>query len=109
MPRLNVRCCCQPQKILGTLEVSSLERNQIIRMFNLGSASVLEYYCGESCEISAPRVSTHIIKIREFKNGPWSEPEYAVYSDDRPIEFWRQFLSFQEAPSETADLPLSFE
>jgi hypothetical protein len=85
MPRLNVRCCCQPQKILGTLEVASLYPNQRL----------------------AARRGIVEIEVRAFCNAGEMEYEFAVYSDDRPIEFWRQFASFQEAPSETPDLPLS--
>ena len=83
MPRFNVRCCCQPQKILGTMELAT--------------------------SYPHPKLATSKgwtqIELRSFFNG--NEMEFAVYSDDRPIEFWRQFASFQEAPSETTDLPLS--
>ena len=33
----------------------------------------------------------------------YTTPEVAIYSDDRPIEFWRTIPGFVEAPTATED------
>lgn len=91
MPRLNVRCCCQPTKILGTLEVP--EGWQALKAINL------RRYDG----------GLEVLEIREIVLGARSElvekysrvplpalTERAVYSEDRPIEFWRKVPGFRE-------------
>lgn len=75
--RLNVRCCCQPQKILGTLEVGSFARFQSIRIPS--SIGPIER-----------------IQVRVFFSNEDAKAEYAIYSDDHPVEYWRQFPTFIE-------------
>lgn len=81
--RLEVRCCCQPQKIFGTLEVPD------DRAWDGGSFEV---------PIRRPEgaIEVETIRIRGFSFIP-GEWDVAVYSDDRPLEFWRQIPTFKEA------------
>jgi hypothetical protein len=90
MMRLNVRCCCQPQKIVGTLEVHSLARLQNIYIAQ--PLSIME----NPTPVMA--VTSATIELRDFCDGSKMTSELAVYSDDRPIEFWRQLKGFEEAP-----------
>lgn len=94
MPRLNIRCCCQPQKIFGTLDVPSISRHIVVMIVEEPRRSCSDGPGGvDFKEISqGPRYET--IKLRDFIKP--SGTEIAVYSDDRPIEFWRQFSSFKE-------------
>jgi hypothetical protein len=97
MHRLNVRCCCQPQKILGTIELASLSRRQYVYIHP-------EYPSFRDCidrpnEI-VPSMQPIIIELRNFFDPAASEFELAVYSDDRPIEFWRKFPGFKENSNE---------
>jgi hypothetical protein len=105
MHRLNVRCCCQPQKILGTIELRSLERFQRLLIPRVLKASFINFD-GDSLVEIAPSDVYADIKLRDFVR-PWTfKTELAVYSDDRPIEFWRQFPQFREddaIPSEKAE------
>lgn len=77
--RLNIRCCCQPLKIFGTLEVKQewVDREEFIVPFR-------------------DNLTFHYERIilKTFRNGLLKE--LAVYSDDRPIEFWRQLPEFRE-------------
>lgn len=90
--RLNIRCCCQPTKIFGTLEVPA---GSIDRMgFNVCLAGPVPKL---STQIPNTLTSTqfHHIQIKPF--GPvMGIKEWAVYSDDRPIEFWRKLPGFKE-------------
>ncbi len=101
MHRLNVRCCCQPQKILGTLELRSLALRQEV------------YIPPEYPSIwSKPEAINEIVQVppyetivlRQFYHLATGELELAVYSDDRPIEFWRKFKGFREATSESDEI-----
>lgn len=87
--RLNVRCCCQPAKILGTLEVPMAEPGSFSIAVLGGMPPVV--LCGSPTAVS---YETHEIKIREF--GQFGRYERAVYSDDRGIEFWRKIPGFIE-------------
>ena len=89
MPRLNVRCCCQPQKILGTLEVPNVLRNYIVvrERFELKTSSSAASFVDEP-------VKTYQVEIRTLVTG--NGREHAIYSDDRPIEFWRKIIGFRE-------------
>lgn len=95
MYRLNVRCCCQPQKILGTLEVPSLNPIQRFTIMTLAPRYAAPRYAGAD----ATEIKYHTIQLKYFCQGLNGDDsgELAVYSDDRPIEFWRQFKGFIEA------------
>lgn len=100
MARLNVRCCCQPQKILGTLELTHLRpgpQHLCARMEYPRLADLVEYI-GDGKGI-LPSIPYEQIELRYCRDPNQSKLEIAVYSDDRPIEFWRKFSSFREATS----------
>lgn len=86
--RVNVRCCCQPLKILGTLEVSGVSHPRLMvrEKFELPRPSL-----HPTVSNSAP---CHELKIMTFVDG--QHHERAIYSDDRPIEFWRKIPGFIE-------------
>lgn len=77
--KVNVRCCCQPQKILGTLELSEndIERRRFW---------VVER--GETPSIMAASSGTGALKSIDSKH------------HDRPIEFWRKLSGFMENRSD---------
>ena len=84
--KMNVRCCCQPTKILGTFEV----RNEWVeqRRFSLWTRPSIYDVCPPQ---------EHVIQIRNLYCG--EQPiGLAIYSEDRPVQFWRQFPEFEEAP-----------
>jgi hypothetical protein len=97
--RLNVRCCCQPSKILGTLEVpiehiathgGRFEMLVYDRIADRVSIEALEVRQIRLCYISE-----ECKRLARFPLPP--ETEYAVYSEDRPIEFWRRVPGFEES------------
>jgi hypothetical protein len=87
---LNVRCCCQPTKILGRFPVPD-------HALGCGSFRVATRSFRVATMSQGHSLETHTIEVRLFNNGFLGQ-EYAVYSDDRPIEFWRSLPSFIEAP-----------
>lgn len=101
--RLNVRCCCQPTKILGTLEVSAavIERGQETIRYELihpPSWKVNPYDPVELCpalprEQVTIRLRTFVNTIRGSFDVPFGE-ELAVCSEDHPLEFWKQLPGF---------------
>lgn len=75
-----VRCCCTPTKVLGFI---SMRRE-----------NVKAGYC-----FRLPVRGVHMAKIchlREMAMGRYAQ-EIAIYSEDRPIEFWRSVSGFIEA------------
>lgn len=93
--RMNVRCCCQPQKILGTMDVAYEFSDRFVVMEKLEPMPVRS----ARGMVMSPSSACHEIKVREFVDYSSGVPqrERAVYSDDRPIEFWRKIRGFKEA------------
>lgn len=77
-----VRCCCTPTKVLGFMIVPEHARFLLVEDIMGG---------------------THSIELKEigqqFRTWRGTSPitELAIYSDDRPIEFWRGIIGFMEA------------
>jgi len=96
--RLNVRCCCQPKKILGTLEVPDgvLEARRELAI-RLGPYPCLSESHAAPFDQQPKPVDFEFVKLRVFSPGHGAPPELAVYSDDRPVEFWRGVQGFEEA------------
>jgi hypothetical protein len=103
--KLNVRCCCQPQKILGTLWV-------LEKIVARGAGKIPFHFVEKTSPIdwnaSSPvvpiAITTEQIELRRF----WSAPgkmELAVYSDDRPAEFWLKIPGFQPSEPQQFGLP----
>jgi len=85
-----VRCCCQPTKILGYLDgpigISEFEiPEQIFAPYSISSNTDL-----------TDTVKTTKFVVRSYGNSPL-ETERAIYSEDRPIEFWRNVPGFRES------------
>lgn len=104
MPRYFVRCCCQPQKILGVLElrhpVGGRSTVHVRERLRFPTCSLRRFDANEPMPATAIR-RYHAIKLRIFDRN-----EIAVYSEDRPIEFWRTIEGFREnknAAGEVAD------
>lgn len=83
-----VRCCCQPQKIFGFIPLEAGSRTyQIVNRY--GETHEIELRTSRTC--SAPT----FVESRDGYLEMVSD-EIAIYSDDRPIEFWRTIPSFVE-------------
>lgn len=83
--RLNVRCCCDPAKILGTLEVPSggYQRITIPPRFTVfGDILSPEWFPQDTLEIGEVVLAC-------------GRRERAVKSGDRPDEFWDTLASFK--------------
>ena len=77
MEMLNVRCCCTPTKIFGQYPWPT-HRNTI--------------------KVVDVEGEVHILERRVIASRPGLPyTEYAIYSEDRPIEFWRMLPGFVEA------------
>jgi hypothetical protein len=98
--RYAVRCCCQPAKLLGWLEGP-----EGVRQFTV-------FEIGDWRRRAPPGL--HVVQVRELCSNrivehPEHEDEFgvpvelvptrerAIYSDDRPLEFWRRIEGFEEA------------
>ena len=92
--KLNVRCCCQPTKILGTFEVpNGAGRGFMLYTMEFPHEPISMMVTPSEIAPTIPAYNRaeHWIQIKTFGYG-----ESAVYSDDRPIEFWRRFPQFKE-------------
>jgi hypothetical protein len=85
---MNVRCCCQPQKILGTLDVPAAPK---LHAFIKTS---------ETVRMMADDGQVETIELRLFHDQQTGY-ETAVYSEERPVEFWQRFHSFKPAEQGT--------
>lgn len=75
---LNVRCCCTPTKILGTMPwADGREQLLFARMSPDGV------------------ITKHTVRVRHFRHEDGTN-ELAVYGDDRGLEFWRKVPGFKE-------------
>lgn len=93
--RLNVRCCCQPTKILGTMEVpSSMTSPGTFRVLLRSSLGPLAEWKPQELSSEQP-IKTEVLKTATIA-GFRGEPELAVYGEERPMEFWRQIPTFRE-------------
>jgi hypothetical protein len=83
-----VRCCCTPGKVLGWLHLPAGVRELMV-----------PEACGWSSGLEQVRESPtrHRVELREYQDGEGSR-EWAVYSDDRPLEFWQKLSGFEAAP-----------
>ena len=93
MTRLNVRCCCQPTKILGTLEVPDMAIRSghfdvVLCTRFVPLSSVSNRYDFQT------KFRRETVHLKTFGNSRVAEQ--AIYSDDRPIEFWRKIHGFRE-------------
>lgn len=79
-----VRCCCNGARVLGFLSLPEsfapvhivVEKSEAVPMFDARNE---------------PGFTTvHQVQLRAYGN------EIAVYSEDRPIEFWRKIRGFME-------------
>ena len=94
-----VRCCCQPTKVLGFLPATEAQRR------------AREWVCAPKV-LYTPNCETDglptallrfseptVLEIRNMgsQRGETYFYEPAIYSEDRPIEFWRTVPGFVEA------------
>lgn len=95
---LAVRCCCAPRKIFGFLRVP-LDRLHVVasRVWAPGSVQVKD--AAGAPHALELRLSCEYRHDSELAGKPKATDELAIYSDDRPIEFWRTIPGFVEAAS----------
>jgi hypothetical protein len=89
--RYAVRCCCTPEKVLGWLHLPAG-----VRVLLVPEA------CGWSSGLEQPRESPrrHLVKLREYIDDD-GRRELAVYSEDRPLDFWLKLSGFEPATRQT--------
>jgi hypothetical protein len=82
-----VNCCCQPDVLFGFLRLP-VDGQQ----FKDGQKFAILDLAGRSHDVELKRLinpsgtAKHVIRLEEL----------AIYSDDRPIEFWRRIAGFRE-------------
>lgn len=91
---LPVRCCCKPDSLLGFMRLpetalahSYLEIEghgiEIKPLTTLKPSTIRDHFDAKPSEFSSLTLGD-------------TEVELAIYSDDRPLAFWRQFREFVE-------------
>lgn len=101
MKKLNVRCCCLPETVFGTLQVPDdvgVEA-RLRRVFQLDIVLTQSVHDFKMADALKPvNYEPRYAEVRHL----WTTDtgvcklELAVYSDDRPIEFWRTVRGFVE-------------
>ena len=96
-----VRCCCQPTKVLGFFPIREDEM-RIGRMV-MRRKMRRPSFAAITDETPQPEtVGNQYEEVRIEALNSYNEKEYAIYSEDRPIEFWRELIGFVEARNEPA-------
>jgi len=99
--RYAVRCCCQPAKLLGWLEgPDDVSAFRVLEVAHTGSPFTPPL----SHEVQVRTLcSNRIVEHPELEDEHGipvdlvRQEERAIYSDDRPLEFWRRIEGFEEA------------
>lgn len=102
--RVEIRCCCEPGRLLGTVEVDVpyLYEGQRLHFFVRPSLSLKPWHeqrdgdlfiqhPGEKLVLPVARVQGYVFGSGEYLNG------LAVKSEETPIEKLRLIAGFQEA------------
>lgn len=84
--RYAVRCCCQPQKILGWLDGPD-------HVPNFRVSEVFEPHRPHRDSSPLDMAPTHLVEVRNFMHEDGSV-ERAIYSEERPLEFWKKIRGF---------------
>lgn len=82
-----VRCCCQPLKILGFMPVPVERLRPGVEMYVRNRDGVARITLRQMSQTTQSESSCVITN------------EVAIYSEDRPIEFWRDVEGFVEVGS----------
>lgn len=85
-----VRCCCQPRQIMGFVLAAGPDGVR---------ALTLTDRFGDKHVVALERIATCYESFGERVGSD----ELAVYSDDRPIEFWRTIHGFVEVKEPVLD------
>lgn len=98
-----VRCCCTPQKVFGFLRLLAPNNPLTTHHTTLTDNNGQQHPIKIMPIYSNPNMSSHFGRVL-FNMDPvqfleHTKPELAVYSDDRPLEFWRNIPGFVEAPN----------
>ncbi len=102
--RIEIRCCCDPGLLLGTVEVDvpHIYEGQLIRLYVRRAISLKPWWeqrdgdlfiehKPERLELPVARVQGLVFGSGEYLNG------LAIKSNDTPIETLRRIATFQEA------------
>jgi hypothetical protein len=83
-----VRCCCEGSKVLGFMLLTDDVGPQVVVTSRL-NRELRPLICDDV--MPSANVERHVVEIRTYGR------ELAIYSEDRPIEFWRGLQGFVEA------------
>lgn len=90
-----VRCCCQPSKIFGFLRLPAGDKTTLVRGPG-GTRHLVELRVFQEVHETTDEMVAALQADLSFVADLDSSKELAVYSDDRPIEFWRGIPGFVE-------------
>ena len=104
MQWLAVRCCCQPKKVLGFLRLSAKVAQDARYVELLPRPHHVEVSAWppkpEATMVLDAPIRLEIRHMGDTETRDTYRYERAIYSEDRPIEFWRTIPGFVEARPE---------
>jgi len=93
--QIEVRCCCQPQKLLGWLPVpDGVKPGQMIKFTVTPARWVLESFESEPAHLPADVIA---LPVATFSYG-FDHRSLALKSEETPLERLRLIPGFVEAP-----------
>ena len=93
--RYPVRCCCEPTKLYGVIELPDGVREGTTTIVRERPSIPANWLTQEKPMVTSDG-NIHSIKLMRVVDHRSGLDEVAVYSDDRPIEFWRKIIGFTE-------------
>lgn len=100
MTTLRVRCCCQPEKVLGTLDFG-------MDIYHPGhyKVPVWDGTHGNMLDFDFDVMEwIDVIEVKRFCHLRAGDYELAVYSDDRPLDYWDNIRGFKRLRDQ-GDIP----
>lgn len=104
MSRYEVRCCCDPGKLIGWLDLSgaqedlALKERAVAIPLLIDMPSLVDLHrridAGETVRMETACL---LVRLRELRLAGWGDRYLAVYSDDHPIETWSRVRGFEAA------------
>ena len=91
MARFEVRCCCEPLKLLGWL-TTELEPSDEVRHLLLPTVKYSANAEVDAIELPLCEVRIH---FRKFSASPFTD-YWAIDAHEQPIELWRMLPNFKE-------------
>lgn len=97
MGRYEVRCCCEPEKLLGYVDLPRADYRSGEKTFVLRLVRTAIRRSVDDDKVDPARDRRAEIEFRRYRDPKKGIDQIVVYSDDHPLDFWNQLAGFGAA------------